>query len=110
MRASSRFAVFGARGWVDGMMVRYLSQQGHSVRAIQRSNWPHEGEHLGHVIYAIGITSDFANQALATMASHVSVRVRAPRSFQLIESAYNRVRAQHGYLAQREVTTRALMK
>lgn len=88
MRAASQFTVFGARGWIGGAMIRYLSQRGHSVRAIHRSNWPDEGEHLGHVIYAIGITSDFANQALATMESHVSLLVRILRSFRLDSFLY----------------------
>jgi nucleoside-diphosphate-sugar epimerase len=82
------FTILGAAGLIGAAIVRHLQSQGHEVRSVTRSSWPDDDEELGHVIYAIGITSDFLKDPLATADAHVSVLARALRTFRYASFLY----------------------
>jgi nucleoside-diphosphate-sugar epimerase len=60
------FTILGAGGLIGSAMARHLQSQGHEVRSVTRDNWPGDGEELGHVIYAIGVTSNFFEPIIQT--------------------------------------------
>ena len=68
---SLKFTIFGSKGFIGSKLVEYLTSQGiecdtpdiHDETIYRRS--------LGHVIYAIGITSDFRERPFDTVKSHV---------------------------------------
>src|SRR6476659_903845 len=66
----SRFTVLGAGGLIGSRLATSLARAGHEVFAPPRD---HElnGEPLGHVIYAIGVTADFRTRPFDTVAAHV---------------------------------------
>lgn len=70
-----RFTVFGGKGFVGSAVVAALRVAGVEVRAPDRGE-PLSGSHLGHVIYAIGVTSDFRQRPFETMEAHVGVVAR----------------------------------
>ncbi|MFT5438177.1 MAG: nucleoside-diphosphate-sugar epimerase [Alphaproteobacteria bacterium] len=71
LATAERFTVFGANGFVGSHLVRFLDAQGAEVTTPARAA-PICGTHLGHVIYAIGLTADFRNRPYDTMTAHVS--------------------------------------
>src|SRR5687768_17239580 len=85
---SPMFTVFGAAGLIGSAIVRHLQSQGYEVRSVMRDNWPADGEALGYVIYAIGITSDFLKDPLAAAEAHVSTLVRALKTFRYASFLY----------------------
>lgn len=67
----SHFTVLGAQGFIGSRLVAHLRDEGHSVSAPPRhADW--SGGHLGHVLYAIGVTHDFRSRPFDTVAAHVS--------------------------------------
>lgn len=67
----SHFTVLGAQGFIGSRLVAHLASEGHRVFAPPRhADW--SGAHLGHVIYAVGVTHDFAARPFDTIAAHVS--------------------------------------
>ena len=67
----SHFTVLGAQGFIGPRLVAHLASEGHRVFAPPRhADW--SGAHLGHVIYAVGVTHDFAARPFDTIAAHVS--------------------------------------
>ena len=50
----------------------HLRTRGHDVVAVSRGALLSEGEELGHVIYAIGVTADFRWKPFETVDAHVS--------------------------------------
>jgi len=68
-----RFTVFGADGFIGSRLVGYLSRNKHDVVGYVRGRLPHKNEHLGHVIYAIGLTGDFRYKPFETIDANVSV-------------------------------------
>jgi len=77
----AKFTIFGARGWIGSALVQWLGMRGHEVRALTRDDWPADGERLGHVVYAIGLTADFRNRPLATAQAHVGVLLQVLERF-----------------------------
>lgn len=67
----SRFAVFGATGFVGSRLVARLEATGHAVARITRANWPEPGTDLGHVIFTIGMTADFREKPFETVDAQV---------------------------------------
>jgi nucleoside-diphosphate-sugar epimerase len=63
--------VFGGNGFVGGEVARLLELRGDSVRRVLRGNWPEPGEHLGHVIFTIGMTADFRKRLVETVELQV---------------------------------------
>lgn len=63
--------VFGADGFVGKALARKLEADGVTVWRVSRESWPETGTHVGHVIYAIGLTANFRGQVRETFAAHV---------------------------------------
>lgn len=67
----SHFTVLGAQGFIGSRLVAHLRGEGHRVLAPPRhADWM--GAELGHVIYSVGVTHDFAARPFDTIAAHVS--------------------------------------
>jgi nucleoside-diphosphate-sugar epimerase len=69
------FTVFGGAGFIGSAMVAALRAAGAKVYVPGR-NEPLSRDHLGHVIYAIGVTADFRQRPFDTMEAHVGVAAR----------------------------------
>jgi nucleoside-diphosphate-sugar epimerase len=66
------FTIFGATGFIGSHLVAALERRAIEYSAPERDDWTSwRGRNLGHVIYAIGITSDFRRRLLDTVRSHV---------------------------------------
>jgi nucleoside-diphosphate-sugar epimerase len=69
----AKFTVLGAGGFIGRHLVRHLRRSGHAVWAPDRGD-PAVHEHdLGHVVYCIGLTTDFAANPMDTAEAHVCV-------------------------------------
>lgn len=67
-----RFTVLGARGFVGSRLTQTLRDQRRDVLAFGRGDLDSQPEiHLGHVIYAAGLTADFRQRPLDTVEAHV---------------------------------------
>lgn len=66
------FTVFGGKGFVGGTTVAALRATGAEVHVPDRGE-PLSRGHLGHVIYAVGVTSDFRQRPFDTMEAHVGL-------------------------------------
>jgi nucleoside-diphosphate-sugar epimerase len=66
------FTILGASGFIGRALATHLSASGRSFSAVTRANPPPPGAHLGHAIYAIGLTADFRSRPFDTVAAHVS--------------------------------------
>lgn len=69
----ARVTVLGAAGFIGSALVRELTRQGIPCLACSRTSPPPSDEHLGHVVYAIGLTADFRQHPLETVEAHVCV-------------------------------------
>lgn len=67
-----KFTIFGADGFIGSACVSHLRTRGHDVVAVSRGSLLPQGEALGHVIYAIGVTADFRQKPFETADAHVS--------------------------------------
>jgi nucleoside-diphosphate-sugar epimerase len=64
------YTIFGARGFIGQCLAGWLHSQGLSCWAPGRGeDWA--GRHLGHLIYCIGVTSDFRSRPGDTVRAHV---------------------------------------
>jgi nucleoside-diphosphate-sugar epimerase len=64
------YTIFGGRGFIGHYLAAWLESQGLSCWAPERGeNWA--GRHLGHLIYCIGVTSDFRSRPFDTVRAHV---------------------------------------
>lgn len=70
---TERFTVFGANGFIGAALVAHLRTQRHEVCAATRDNWPAPDEALGHVIYAAGLTSKFAEAPFETVNAQTTL-------------------------------------
>ncbi len=68
-----KFTVLGASGFIGRHLHMRLTEMGHKVAAPHRDEITTLPHALGHVIYAIGMTSDFRQRPFATMQAHVSL-------------------------------------
>lgn len=85
------FSVLGSSGVIGRRLTHHLRQQGHEVYLPSRGDGELFRRPLGHVIYAIGITSDFRSRPLDTVEAHVCallkiLRVSDFESFQYLSS------------------------
>jgi nucleoside-diphosphate-sugar epimerase len=65
----ANFTVFGAGGFIGGHLVDYLRRNRHVVWPLKRHDLIPEHD-LGHVIYCIGFTNDFAANPMDTVEAH----------------------------------------
>lgn len=66
-----RFTIFGGKGFIGSALDRFLTSRGHDVIVPERNILEISRDNLGHVIYSIGLTSDFRNRPLDTIEAHV---------------------------------------
>jgi len=66
-----KFTVFGSTGFIGRNLVPYLIKQKADCFLPDRFTTIDANENLGHVIYCIGLTSDFRKYPLETVEAHV---------------------------------------
>jgi len=68
------FTVLGAEGFIGSNLINHLSKNGRRIYAPKKKNST-EFKKLqhGHIIYCIGLTSDFRKRPLDTMHAHVCI-------------------------------------
>jgi UDP-glucose 4-epimerase len=67
----AKFTVLGASGFIGRHLVRHLQRGGHEVWAPGRDDPAVHERDLGHVVYCIGLTTDFAANPMDTADAHV---------------------------------------
>lgn len=82
----SLFTVLGAGGFVGSHLVSRLVAQGHDVQAVARGGDVH-GE-TGHVVYCVGLTSDFRERPFETVNAHVCMLHVLLRSLRFASFTY----------------------
>ena len=68
---ATKFTVFGAKGFIGSKLVQLLRRQKIEVFCPERDFIPSPNQNLGHVVYCIGLTSDFRKFPLETVEAHV---------------------------------------
>jgi nucleoside-diphosphate-sugar epimerase len=68
-----KFTVFGSTGFIGRHLTAYLRGLGHQVLTPGRGELASLQGHLGHAIYAIGLTADFRTKPFETVRAHVTV-------------------------------------
>lgn len=66
------FTILGSRGFIGSHLISFLEQEGVECVAPAKDERLNDGN-LGHVVYCIGLTSDFRTRAFDTVESHVCV-------------------------------------
>ena len=66
-----KFTILGANGFIGSNLVKFLKTKNCEIFTPNISEIT--SENLGHVIYCIGITSDFRERPFDTVNSHVSL-------------------------------------
>lgn len=74
--AGQTFSVLGADGAIGRALCRRLAARGATVRAFGRADDGYLAAPLGHAIYAIGLTADYAQRPFDTVEAHVSLFAR----------------------------------
>jgi nucleoside-diphosphate-sugar epimerase len=84
-----RFTVIGADGFIGSRLSQYLViHRGWNCRALGRRDALPVGENLGHVFYCAGVSGDFLQRPLDTMAAHVGFLERVLRECQFDSLLY----------------------
>ena len=69
--ARATFTVLGAGGYIGSRLVTHLRDNGHACQSVRRGEpFP---KALGHVIFCIGLTSDFRSRIFDTVEAHVNI-------------------------------------
>jgi nucleoside-diphosphate-sugar epimerase len=66
-----KFTILGASGFIGTELVSYLKQRNHDCYIPKRNAVFSPNENLGHIIYCIGLTSDFRTRLFDTVDAHV---------------------------------------
>jgi nucleoside-diphosphate-sugar epimerase len=67
------YTVLGSKGFVGSNLVNYLTQKGYKVYSPNKRDSNYSNIEHGHIIYCIGLTSDFRTRPLETMNAHVCI-------------------------------------
>jgi UDP-glucose 4-epimerase len=70
------FSILGADGVIGRALCRHLAAQGATVQAFGRKADGYLSQPLGHAIYAIGLTADYAARPFDTVEAHSSLFAR----------------------------------
>jgi nucleoside-diphosphate-sugar epimerase len=70
------FTVLGGRGFIGSRLVAFLARNGIPCQAPDRDDTTHFRAPLGHVVYCIGLTADYAVRPFDTVEAHVSLAAR----------------------------------
>jgi nucleoside-diphosphate-sugar epimerase len=68
-----KFTILGSKGFIGSNLVKYLKEEKFDVQALDIDDKKLFSEKLGHVIYAIGVTSDFRTDSFNTIEAHVCI-------------------------------------
>lgn len=68
-----RWTILGSQGVIGGSLMKHLKSFNQDVFTPSRNLDGVFSNHLGHVIYAIGMTADFRNKPFETVEAHVSI-------------------------------------
>ena len=68
-----KFTILGSKGFIGSNLVKYLEEEQFDVQALDIDDKKLFSEKLGHVIYAIGVTSDFRTNSFNTIEAHVCI-------------------------------------
>ena len=71
-----KFTVLGASGFIGSHLTRYLRARGHDTEAPERDDNTVFDRSLGHAIYCVGKTADYAVHPYQTVHAHVGVLSR----------------------------------
>jgi nucleoside-diphosphate-sugar epimerase len=69
----NHFTVLGASGYVGESVVKYLKDKDYEVNTPARNDCLFAGKEMGHVLYCIGLTSDYATRPFDTVTAHIEV-------------------------------------
>lgn len=84
-----RFTVIGADGFIGKHLSQYLViHRGWNCRSLGRRDPLPTGENLGHIFYCAGVSGDFLQRPLDTMAAHVGFLERVLRECQFDSLLY----------------------
>ncbi len=67
------FTVLGAEGFIGSNLINHLSKDGSRIYAPKKNTSDFTNVQHGHIIYCIGLTSDFRRRPLDTMQAHVCI-------------------------------------
>lgn len=68
-----KFSIFGSRGFIGSNLVDFLKKENFDFELFEPEDKEIFQKKLGHVIYCIGITSDFRERPFDTVESHVCI-------------------------------------
>jgi nucleoside-diphosphate-sugar epimerase len=68
--AAVPFTILGAGGFIGKRLTNYLSRHGVGHEAPPRDDLSHLERRLGHVVYCIGLTADYAQRPFDTVEAH----------------------------------------
>ena len=69
----TKFTILGGKGFIGSHLIRRLKDEGHQVFAPDKITPDVLKTKHGHLIYSIGLTSDFRNRTLDTIQAHVCI-------------------------------------
>lgn len=66
-----KFTVFGGKGFIGSKLSAKLQKEGHQVILPERDDNLQDLGDLGHIIYCVGLTSDFRTRTYDTIEAHI---------------------------------------
>lgn len=65
------FTILGGSGFIGSYLGKYLTNESYKCTIIKRNDSVNYQKNLGHLIYCIGVTSDFRDRFFDTIEAHV---------------------------------------
>jgi nucleoside-diphosphate-sugar epimerase len=101
-----KITVLGASGFIGSHLVNHLAESSVEVYAPARGERDLSGRSLGHVVYCIGVTSDFRRRVFDTVQAHVCYLLYALEQFKFDSFLYlSSTRVYQGNISTEEVST-----
>jgi UDP-glucose 4-epimerase len=86
--AGQTFSILGADGAIGRALCKYLTARGAAARPFGRADSDYMAQPLGHCIYAVGLTADYAERPFDTVEAHVSLFARLLRDADFASMTY----------------------
>lgn len=83
-----RFTVLGASGFIGSYLAAHLTRRGHECLMPERDESLDPRIDYGHVVYCIGLTSDFRTRPLETAQAHVCALLAVLRDVRFSSLTY----------------------